>query len=1207
MISLVLTVVVCLCVAVQAVRRQPRSSASATGMPIAVGGSAARSTGQPRWLLTVLKAGGVVIAAGAFLLLAGQAANAEETVDDQVAAAGQQLVRDLSGEDASGTGTDTTGSGEPEPEATDSDAGVASASDGAGSGADAADDQVAPDLDPVVDPVVVGSAAEVDPAVADPAAVVAEVDPAPVAPDVEPATQADPLADPAGDAARTQADGSATPGDESATGAESDSADSPTTDSAVTNSAPTGNDTTNAATTGSDTTDTDTTGSATTGSEGSGSGSGSWSLDLFGAGTLSSDGQNLTWRADEGAAPTLSQLVDQILSIVVTGKAATNTLTVTGPLGRLLTFLGAGNDRLVFGAGDNTIRVTGDRQGTVGDSTEAPTVTFAGVGEVGSAGPDTYVVDGPASLNTLTLDGADQLVIGGGGASPAGSLTVATATLAGTLLVTGAQDGTFLSFGAVTGDFDTFRGLDLGAGAYLRPVLDDGGYRLVTTQLPGGITVGFPTTAAADDFFAAISGKRNQFVAGTRVVVDLQGQRLTGSLTLSGTPGGATMDLAGAQLTFGDPDAPLATLTATDAARFTLTQAAFAGQFAGRLATTIPGVAFDGLFTSRIDTATGTITATGTDVTLVIAGQRIAVGSLVVTAVHGPSGWALRVTAPSGAVVTFGPQSLVTATLLSDLALLFEAGGAATSIPVAVSLSGVAGTTLSGAFDLRIDTASGLSLAGFGATMTSGAAAVTGDLVLRPVLTGTGDQAVAVTFGVVDVVLFGGLLTLLGLAGGTFLVSRSGVAGSVSGAGTITLDGVAGTVAAATVKLNSTGTTGPLRYLVNTVVTTIASRGPPLSVELSGVQTTVHSSIGAIALTGDVTISSTAVSMSDGTGTVVRASDFTLTRTNSGFRFAWAPATWQVELDNHTDHLITIGTDGSDLVLTVDGVSTRRAVQGVSSLTITAVGAAATTLRLLGTMPVPVAFAGGTGIDNIAGPAADTVLAGHRRGRRQRRRADLHRGRAPRRRGGQPGRLRVHARRLPGPRRRGRTARLRHHALRRATRNGGRHRGVPAQRHRLRHRGVRRGEPPLRRARAGDQHHDGRRHRGHLHRPHRCAHGLDERRQPGHRRDEGREVRISDADRIGDDQRRRRQGHLRHGQCRDRNAHGQQRRPDHRRRQPDGEERSPCTRCAISPSTTVSRSSRPPATSPWASSPRPMPPGRPARSRSSGTWSQTDR
>ena len=561
------------------------------------------------------------------------------------------------------------------------------------------------------------------------------------------------------------------------------------------------------------------------------------------------------------------------------------------------------------------------------------------------------------------------------------------------------QAGTFLRFGTVAGDFDTFRGLDLGDGAYLRPVLDADGYRLVQTQLPGGMTVQFPTAAAADDFFAQLSGKRAHLAAGTPVTIDVLGHRLTGAVTVGGSADVATLDLDGASLSFGDPASPLAVLAATGPARLLLSADALTGQLTGHLVSTVPGVMFEGLFTVSLDTATGTLTATGVDVALVIAGHRIALSALTVTAVRGANGWALHVTGPSGAVVTLGSDAAVTAQLLGALDMLIGPDGLRTALPAAVALAGVPGADLGGAFDLVIDSAAGdVSLAAAGATLTAGGATLVGDLTLRPVFAASGAGAIAITFGVVDLTVLGGLLVLLGLAGGTFLLTRSGVSGGVSGATVFAMDGLAGSAGAATVELNTTGIAGQQSFLLGGAVTTVSARGPPVVVELSSVHAVLRTSLGDVTLSGAITITgsgtaaalqvrNSALTLPDAGATTgalhLTGTAGTLTATAAGLAGSLAgisagtsfelnldaaggallsspPAVWQVVLDGPGDHQVVLAADGGDIVVTVDGVANRRSARRSAGLTIAATGRR-TAVAPTGALPVPVTFAGGTG------------------------------------------------------------------------------------------------------------------------------------------------------------------------------------------------------------------------------------------------------
>ena len=50
-------------------------------------------------------------------------------------------------------------------------------------------------------------------------------------------------------------------------------------------------------------------------------------LDLFGDGTLTSDGQSVSLWSGDGQASAISRLLDRILAIVVNGSGAANALT----------------------------------------------------------------------------------------------------------------------------------------------------------------------------------------------------------------------------------------------------------------------------------------------------------------------------------------------------------------------------------------------------------------------------------------------------------------------------------------------------------------------------------------------------------------------------------------------------------------------------------------------------------------------------------------------------------------------------------------------------------------------------------------------------------------------------------------------------------------------------------------------------------------
>ena len=76
---------------------------------------------------------------------------------------------------------------------------------------------------------------------------------------------------------------------------------------------------------------------------------------------------------------------------------------------------------------------------------------------------------------------------------------------------------------------------------------------------------------------------------------------------------------------------------------------------------------------------------------------------------------------------------------------------------------------------------------------------------------------------------------------------------------------------------------------------------------------------------------------------------------------------WTIDLTDPSAHQISLGVVGTDLVLTVNGITATRALQLVSSVLITGAADLDDTLTLLGPIGVPVTFDGGDrGFDSLA-------------------------------------------------------------------------------------------------------------------------------------------------------------------------------------------------------------------------------------------------
>ncbi|MEW6158034.1 MAG: hypothetical protein AB1813_11415, partial [Verrucomicrobiota bacterium] len=89
----------------------------------------------------------------------------------------------------------------------------------------------------------------------------------------------------------------------------------------------------------------------------------------------------------------------------------------------------------------------------------------------------------------------------------------------------------FITAGSISGDFDNFTGMDLGDGLYLKPVLDDGTYRLEVAELPGGIVA--DAGADQDELLAFLAGKSSATAFAFAGTISVSGfLHLSGSFAL---------------------------------------------------------------------------------------------------------------------------------------------------------------------------------------------------------------------------------------------------------------------------------------------------------------------------------------------------------------------------------------------------------------------------------------------------------------------------------------------------------------------------------------------------------------------------------------------------------------------------------------------------------------------------------------------------
>ena len=409
---------------------------------------------------------------------------------------------------------------------------------------------------------------------------------------------------------------------------------------------------------------------------------GLWNVTLRGRAWVRSNGATISIGFD-GDGTELMRATADVSEIVVTGSDGDDSLEVSDGIGVLVRYDGGGG---IDALGDARVGWHGPPDGQphrrgVRSIWRARVVVRERGRPHRRARAGHFVADQAADLRSLDMGPEDRLIVdlgGGAGGAAAHLLTVESADLAGTLEVIGGPSSglldsapvPFLSFGTAHGDFSTFRGLDLGGGAYVRPTTVAGGYELRAGQLPDEIVIRFPSATDADEFFTFLSGKGNAFTAGTPVTIQLGDNELTGDLTVSGTPDSATLALANAKLHFGGSQDALLTLE-DDAATLTLTESNLSGTLDGSLTTTVPDVSFAGTFHVTLNSDDRSIAAVGNGVTVTVAGSTFDDVDLVVTVVGEGADMALVITAPDGTAVTI-PGTGPTADHVSALAAALQ-------------------------------------------------------------------------------------------------------------------------------------------------------------------------------------------------------------------------------------------------------------------------------------------------------------------------------------------------------------------------------------------------------------------------------------------------------------------------------------------------------------------------------------------------------
>jgi hypothetical protein len=568
-------------------------------------------------------------------------------------------------------------------------------------------------------------------------------------------------------------------------------------------------------------------------------------------------------------------------------------------------------DALALPAGDWSVAFGGPNAGTVFDAGLDPAIEFLEIDSVdgAAAGVVRYSASVDADIVDLVMQPDDVFVVDvnvvdtGTIVASANVLTVTgSATLQGTLEITTSGTHGFDEVTAPTpvdflfapappatiSDFDSYVGLDLGAGSYVELSEAGGLLSVAPAGFADGIEITFDDAATADSFVAfvnaAVTGTTGPVAANATVTLD--GQAVSGSATFTEPiPNEIQIDIDGAVFRFGDDTDDLITVSAaSDPTTLTLTPAGLTGTIVGSVASSTPELVMTGDATITIDSATPAIPAISTTVTtpvVTVSGKSVVpTGDLTLARLPGPP-TIVAIGGLTGATITFGNGSAqVVATLLDTVdavpvtwspALLVESVGVTLrsltdgAPDVATEADVVAAAIGSAAFVATIDTSAGPASFAFGAntTITVDGRDVSGDIVIRELYDPFAQPVVVVDVanGTYDIELDLDGLTdpVVALSGGTgsLVIEERGIAGTLTGQVALSAPGLSESGITAVLELNSGESPVVLDLSVGTTsLEIVAPAGPVVRVRLTGVAAELDvASYGTaidLVLTGDM-------------------------------------------------------------------------------------------------------------------------------------------------------------------------------------------------------------------------------------------------------------------------------------------------------------------------------------------------------------------
>ena len=380
---------------------------------------------------------------------------------------------------------------------------------------------------------------------------------------------------------------------------------------------------------------------------------------------------------------------------------------------------------------------------------------------------------------------------------------------------------------------------------------------------------------------------------------------------------------------------------------------------------------------------------TGTGVTFTIAGQTLS-ADVTITAGNDPHGQPAALITLANLTAGFGGTAsapVLTVTQNGVGAIDFTSAGVAGSISVNVALGGVSGFSLTGMFGIAINTTSAAQSIAVGATTINLPAGpylqisatqasvsvlgqvITADVTVTSTTDGTGARVVSLALANGSITLGGGAVSLSAITGAV-LVTRSGVAGSLSATIAIAAgDGISlgGTFS---LQVNTTSAAVNDSFPVGAgSVSLLLPAGPYF--QLQAQNATV--SVGGQTLSGTITITqSTLPVLADPTLTNGQAPDPTNATGVPALQIAIANGS--VQLGDGTTNLVSV-TNIAGTLIVFDAATAMQSVGGTTTVSLSGVVA-----KVSGTVAVQgipgVAFsANATVIVNTTGHYVDALVS----------------------------------------------------------------------------------------------------------------------------------------------------------------------------------------------------------------------------------------